>query len=408
MASYVNVDGFQDDHYLARSWTLANMGGNLGGTILRLGLVSLIPIVGPIIALGFIVEWTRQISWGVSCPPGSQAWSWGGYLNSGFRAFVVQLGYGVICGLVIGVAQAIPLIGPIVGSVSPLITIVVSVAIMVASIYAAIYQRLGAGFNFSRIFEMVNHDFVGLARVMGFSLLTATACAIVYGTIIFGAAIANFAATAAQIEALMGTEYNRALFDALMAFVATMIPGLIVSHIIHCFVGSLTMLLSFGMVGLWMRQFDVPHWGREEDPLPPTIQAQRPQGYGYTQAPSAPGNPNQYGQDYQPYGQNYQQYDPYQQSYQPQSYEPPVQTPTWQDMDAQAQEQWQQQYEAAMRRQPAQQPQQQPAQAPVTAFPQEAAPQQPQLQQPQQATPMPGTVEQPPIDGDSAEVPPQQ
>lgn len=380
MASYVNVDGFQDSRYLARSWALLNLGGGLAVTILKLGLVSLIPIVGPLIVLGFTVEWARQISWGVSCPPGSQTWSWGGYLSSGWRAFVVQIGYGLIVAMVVMVLGAIPLIGQFIGTLSPVIGTVISVFVMVAVMHAAIYQRIGAGFNFSRAFQMFDHDTVGLLRVLGFSLLAGFCLTVVYSIIIFGASIPAFVANIMQIESLTGTEYNRALFDAMMAFAVAIIPGSLVSLVINGFVGTLVELIKYGMVGLWMRQFNVANWGREEDPLPPTINAQ-PTYTQYTQPPTNPAGT--YQQQY--YDPNY--YDPSrQQAQQPQA-QP---TPTWQEMDAEAQQLWQQQYEAAQRRAPQQAPQQ-AAPAPQPQMPTQAPQQLPEAPAPRE------------IDGDSAE-----
>ena len=368
MAAYANLDGFQDNHYLARSWGLLNLGGNLALTVLTLGLVSLIPIIGPLVVLGYCVEWARQVSWGVSCPPGTQTWSWGGYLSSGWRSFVVQFGYGVIIGLAFAVIQIVPLIGQLVDTITPLVSIVVSVVVSIAVLHAAIYQRIGAGFNFSRVFQMADHDFVGLLRVMGFVALTTFVSAIVYGFIIFGSSIPSFVRAVMEIGSLSGETYNRALFDATVAFLAGILPGAGISYVINCFVGSLVQLVIYGMMGLWMRQFDVAHWGREEDPLPPTIEAQQPVYTQYSQAPSQPAG------TYQP-----QYYDPNQQDGQQQTQQAPYQpTPTWQEMDAQAQQLWQQQYDSAQRsaqQQPAQQPAPQPQQV---VFPEELpAPDQP-------------------------------
>jgi hypothetical protein len=249
---------------------------------------------------------------------------------------------------------------------------------MVATMHAAIYQRAGAGFNFSRVFQPADHDSIGLARVLGFSFLTSTALAIVYGIVVIGTSLPLFVSIYREISTMPGgIEYNEALFNAFMVFFAGMIPGAFACYVANCFVGTLIQTLSYGMVGLWMRQFDVPNWRSEDDPLPPTIDS-RSTYMPYGQQPMSPGD--QYGQ-YQQYGQQYGQ--PQQQYGQVQQ---PPETPTWQQMDDQAQQLWQQQYEQATRRAaqaqtPAQQPvYQQPVvvQQPVE-LPQPAPEQQPQL-----------------------------
>ena len=57
------------------------------------------------------------------------------------------------------------------------------------------------------------------------------------------------------------------VFEAL----AAMGPVLIVLLLLDGFMGVITLLLGYTGVALWMRQFNVPAWRADEDPLPPFV-----------------------------------------------------------------------------------------------------------------------------------------
>ena len=50
--------------------------------------------------------------------------------------------------------------------------------------------------------------------------------------------------------------------------IASLAPALVLLTLLDGFVAVVLLLLSQTAVGLWMRQFDVAAWGRDEDPLP--------------------------------------------------------------------------------------------------------------------------------------------
>ena len=50
----------------------------------------------------------------------------------------------------------------------------------------------------------------------------------------------------------------------------------IVVSVVSGIISIIMMLLGYTAVGLWMRQFNVPAWGRDEDPLPVTTQSAAP------------------------------------------------------------------------------------------------------------------------------------
>ena len=59
-------------------------------------------------------------------------------------------------------------------------------------------------------------------------------------------------------------------------FLTVMGPFLIVVSVVSGIISIIMMLLGYTAVGLWMRQFNVPAWGSDEDPLPVTTQSAAP------------------------------------------------------------------------------------------------------------------------------------
>ena len=55
-------------------------------------------------------------------------------------------------------------------------------------------------------------------------------------------------------------------------------PALVILVLVSGFFAVVIELLLFTAVGLWLRQFDVEHWGRDEDPLPPFLDDVRASG----------------------------------------------------------------------------------------------------------------------------------
>ena len=63
----------------------------------------------------------------------------------------------------------------------------------------------------------------------------------------------------------------RIVGELVFSLLSSALPGLLVLMLAMNFIGVVVYLLATTSVGLWMRQFNVPSWGRDEDPLPPTL-----------------------------------------------------------------------------------------------------------------------------------------
>ena len=61
------------------------------------------------------------------------------------------------------------------------------------------------------------------------------------------------------------------VFEFLAYLIASFGPTLLVLGILGAFAHTLLSMVVYAALGLWMRQFDLPNWGRSEDPLPSTV-----------------------------------------------------------------------------------------------------------------------------------------
>jgi hypothetical protein len=77
---------FTGRNYFARSWTLLTRAKGWPKTVLLLCVASLVPIVGPLFSLGYIVEWARLTAWGVDAYPKQRGIRIGRCIASGWRA----------------------------------------------------------------------------------------------------------------------------------------------------------------------------------------------------------------------------------------------------------------------------------------------------------------------------------
>ena len=119
---------------------------------------------------------------------------------------------------------------------------------------------------------------MGLLRVFGMTALGALLMGLVTTVVAFSA-FASILPSLLYYVAYFG-EYSQFMSDAALAsgavaFVfealAAMGPVVIVLLLLDGFMTVVTLLLGYTAVALWMRQFNVPAWRADEDPLPPFV-----------------------------------------------------------------------------------------------------------------------------------------
>ena len=248
------------EKYFSRSWALLTRDKGWFKPVILLALSCLVPIVGPLGAFGYMLEWARLTAWGVDAAPKQKGVNIGECISSGWRGFVAELGWNIIYFIIAGILSAISLFG------------LLNLAVFVAGIY----QKIGAGYQANRIFDMVKADFAGIARIAGLNvvmnLIVGTFLAIISMIMMLPAitqlnTLGVFTSgttrtlTAAQATALVGVIGSLAI-----PFCIIVIAALVLT--------TMESLVLTTSVGLWMRNFDVPSWGDSADELPGIAPAQ--------------------------------------------------------------------------------------------------------------------------------------
>ena len=374
--------------YFSTAWREIRSTPHWAGKMFLLALVMCIPVFGLIVVYGYFYGWTRDIAWGIQEPMPSHIFGNedGKLYSRGFFILVLV----VVCACIPEVINAIgdvvsgagaatssvgyyygsPNYGSLVifgilGGLISLIGFAASLFITffqwVGSVRISIYGRISAGFQVKKMWAMLRKDTRGILRIFGMSLLVSLIVGIIVGiVIVVVAGIAVFTA----IGTIMGisggsssSDYAHLLWYALGAGGVSLFALLVLVVVFYLalVVEMWVTALIANALGHWTRQFDVPAWRGQDDPMPFELQQAAMKAAQASQQPPYPQTPPAASQQQPPYA------PPVAPQYQ-QPYQAPPATP-------------QHPYQPPM-------PQQQPYQAPPAT---------PQHQQPYQQQPYPQT-----------------
>lgn len=319
--------------YFKTAWNDVKSSGGWFGKVLLLALICFIPIFGAIVVSGYLFGWARDIAWGIRGPlPKHIFGNEDGKLYSrGFFVLVIGIvfallpwvielvwsfimGFGAVTlGYGGGHYGGMSVFGGLLTLVFSVLTIAASFVAMlfqwVGSMRMSVYGRLSAGFQFTKLWAMMRHDFGGLMRIFGMSILLSVIFAIIFYVIafivVFLIVFAGIAATGGNMRAeyIDGNVIGWILAFGGIAFVVMFVVGYVAVA-----AGVWIQMLVVRALGYWTRQFDVPAWRGQDDPMPFEMQAAAAR-QPHQQPPTGP----------QPYGQPYQQqrHAPYGQAPQP-------------------------------------------------------------------------------------------
>ncbi|MEY8437699.1 DUF4013 domain-containing protein [Atopobiaceae bacterium 24-176] len=273
---------FVNGRYLSRSWAMLTQDKGWWKPVLVLALCMFVPIAGPIAVLGYMFAWARLTAWGVDAAPKQTRVDVGGCFKTGWTAFVVYLGWGILLAAIVYVLQAAfsamgAGIGSFMGFVLSVGELICGLFIMVAALRAVIYGKIGPGFGFSKVWTMVSHDFSGLLHVLGIKLLGSlvqVVIGVVLGICLFASAIplvfqlVSMAAWGGLDSAYLDSAALYWLLDAVGSVLAAWIPLIVLISYLLIFVELVFSMLAITACALWIRQFNVPAWGGPGDPVP--------------------------------------------------------------------------------------------------------------------------------------------
>lgn len=303
MSNDANLSGFQKDRYFGRAWAMLTQEKGWWKPILLCALGALVPIVGPLAVLGYGLEWSRRVAWGSTEGPSRQV-KIGGLIKSGWRGFVVVAGWSIAAVIVGSIVENLPWIGDFLGSVWGIFTLFLGVVFVVAEVRATIYQNFKAGYRAKTLWQMVSRDPWGLLRVFVIKLVPTLIVGVV-GFLMFVPAMFGSLGFIADLVDYMDSYYYymtdaeavRLALEVVGFFVEQFAPAFFVTLVVALAANAFVNLLVDCSVGLWLRQFDVPAWGKDEDPLPETsvVEASAPElpasPVAEPPAPAAPAAP---------------------------------------------------------------------------------------------------------------------
>ena len=265
----------RETRYLSHAWGLLTRDRGWYTPILTLSIYMLVPVVGWLVVLGYEMEWARRVAWGFEGPPQRRGIDIPRCFQSGCRAFVAVLGWCIVwvvlyCAVAMAVTRSY--LGPLADALDtlmlirmlpwfllsawspvgwPLIVVVsfCTVLTVMVGVRATIYQDSAAGYQISRIVEMIKRDAGGYAKISGLVALVALVCE-------FAPLLLSY--VLAFIGVFLGLAGG-------VLFVLFLYPVIFLLMAVYC---TVVFLLIHTMVGLWMRQFDVPSWGKSTDSLP--------------------------------------------------------------------------------------------------------------------------------------------
>ena len=272
-----------EEGYLSDAWSLLVRGGGWPAVVLTLCVCALVPVVGWAFALGYAVEWARDIALGSDEPPRQRGIDAGRCLGEGLRTLAVTLCWCVVPAVLLALG-AVAMGGPrflrlilramvtrpdflwmallAVGPIALLLPILVAspcaVLVAASAVRSAVRRDVAAGRRVCGVTEMVGRDPGGYARVSATVTLLTLACA---------------------TALVMPTREAGALLVLLVLGAGGVVAGAL-STLLYCLLAfascSLLLLVSHAMVGLWVRQFAVPgrdaggpsDWAAPTPPVP--------------------------------------------------------------------------------------------------------------------------------------------
>ena len=276
--------------YFSAAWQDIRNSPGWVGKMLLMSLLMLIPVFGWIVVYGYLLGWARDIAWGVHAPlPARLFGNEDGKLYSrGFFAGVISLACNAvpfIVEMVGGVVLGVGTVGLFLwgwndgllmpaGATSAVAAVVLPLVVFALSLFVglfrwvgwmrmAVYGRLSAGFQVGRIWAMMRHDFGGIMRIFGMSLILGAA--LILGALVLGIVLCVILFLVIFVGAWLSVLLVS--LGAMVAIIAFMTVLLAYGYAVGV-MATFSTMVTVRALGYWTRQFDVPTWRGQDDPMP--------------------------------------------------------------------------------------------------------------------------------------------
>ncbi len=248
-------------NYLTRAWADLTREKGWYKSLILLGLAACVPLIGPVIVTGYLLDWGKEASWGMDRGLPRRVGSVGRRLRYGLIALVIFAAWLLPILVADALLSMVPGMGMLLHFVCLVAELVFFALALVAVLRGLVYERIGPGLQFVRIFKMAGHDTAHLAWAFAISavawilgLLINALFDLVYAPV--GAMLAAGATSTVQsLSLLLGI----GLVSTIIAFVA---------YCIGVFAITVLMAIAIRSYGYWLAQFEPAKWGTPKDEMP--------------------------------------------------------------------------------------------------------------------------------------------
>ena len=273
--------------YFSAAWRDVKNSPGWFGKVAILGLVGLVPVFGQIVAYGYLFGWARDISWGVHAPlpPRIFGNEDGALYRRGFFAFVIVFvcslmpwALGMVWGVLTGLGAFWSARGGFAVAFGPammMLWLLFAAAVVLSLLFSwvgtmrmSIYGRLAPGFQFGRIWAMMRRDFGGLLRILGMAVFLMVATGVVVWAATLAITLAGALAGVVIGTPVVSTNNPFVLMATVPGLVALVMILVVACAALSTAAGAFSMALIARALGYWTRQFDVPSWHGQDDPMP--------------------------------------------------------------------------------------------------------------------------------------------
>ncbi len=248
-------------NYLKQAWADLKQGRGWCIPLLLLGLVSCIPVAGPVVSAGYLLDWAKEAAWGMDRGLPRRVGSIGRRFRYGFIALAIYLVWTVPMLVLSTLLSQIPGVGSILNVVCTVAMLVFSTLGTVAVLRGLVYERVEPGLHFARVFKMANHDMPGLLVVFCGLAATWLLSQLVefFVALVLGNTMQLFLPAASGLSSSIGLLVMVGAFSSFLIFLI---------YLAGCMLTTMLMAVALRVLGLWFAQFEPAKWGASKEEMP--------------------------------------------------------------------------------------------------------------------------------------------
>lgn len=232
-------------------------------SVLALGLMNCVPVIGQIAMYGYLFDWAKEAAWGMKTKMSRNLNDIGRCFKYGVLALwviIIWIAPIVAAGLLIGF---IPAVGPILCFLIEVFAIFVGALSVVGAFRSIVYEHVMPGLQFKRVFRMYRHDPSSLWQVFGIFLLNVPLLAAALFIVLLPTIPFIITITSATSAELLGSDLVPIVLLAMITIVVVLMVW-VIGAIGSAFIAT----LYIRALGHWMEAFKPAKWKAPDSPMP--------------------------------------------------------------------------------------------------------------------------------------------